>query len=216
MYSLKVLAREAKISRVAALTDGVLAIVMTLLVIDLVSEVPNLLKAGPLTLALLEMWPKFVAYALSFIMLGILWSYHHHMFQRIKHVDPKVLWINLLLLMFVALVPFSTSMLGEFKIFDNTAVVFYGSNFLLLIIGAAILWSYVSKNRKLLNDDISPEEISQFRMNAILSSSILAVAIGLSFINSYIGIMIYILLALWGIIGLVTSKIYKPESEKSK
>ncbi len=217
MFSLRVISREAKTSRIGALSDGVFAIVMTLLVIELaVPEVPKLLAAEQLHLKLIEMWPKFATYALSFITLGLMWSFHRIMFQHIRRVNESVIWLNILYLMFVALVPFSTAILGEYSIFSTTAVVLWGANFILILLLYNITWWYVIKNKHLLNKDISPLEVMQLKINGVSSIIVFSIPIGLSFISPYIGIAIYILNVLWGIIMLIASKTYHPDSEKSK
>ncbi len=215
MYRIRVIAREAKTSRIGALSDGLFAIVMTLLVIELaVPEVPKLLAAEQLHLKLLELWPKFAAYALSFIMLGILWSYHHIMFQHIRRVDGRVIWLNIFYLMFVALFPFSTAVIGEYTIFATAAVVLWGANGFLIMLVMNILLRYVLRNKRLINKDISPMEIMQLKINAGASTVLILVAIGLSFIIPYIGIAIYILLMLWAIVTLIASETYHPDGEK--
>ena len=217
MFSLRMITREVKTSRIGALSDGVLAIVMTLLVIELVvPEVPKLLAAEQLHLKLIEMWPKFAAFVLSFITLGMFWSFHHIMFQHIKHINEKVVWINMLYLMFAALVPFSTAMLGEYTIFATIAVLLWGANIFLIMLAINALWWYVTKNKHFLNKDVSLPEIKQIKINAGVGSIVLLVTIGLSFINPYIGIAMYVLLLLWGIVVPLTSKIYHPDGEKSK
>ncbi len=216
MYRIRVITREAKTSRIEALSDGLFAIVMTLLVLELaIPEVPKLLAAEQLHLKLLELWPKFAAYALSFIMLGILWAYHHIVFQHIRRVDGRVVWINILYLMFVALVPFSTAIIGEYTIFATTAVVLWGANFVLILLFYNIMWWYVTKNKRLLNKDISPQEVMQLKINGVSSLIVFLIPMGLSFISPYIGIAIYILNVLWGIVMLITSRTYHPGSKEN-
>ena len=217
MFSLRMITREVKTSRIGALSDGVLAIVMTLLVIELVvPEVPKLFAAEQLHLKLIEMWPKFAAFVLSFITLGVFWSFHHIMFQHIKHANEKVVWINILYLMFAALVPFSTAMLGEYTIFATIAVVLWGANVFLIMLMINILWWYVTKNKHFLNEDVHPMEVRQIKINAGVGTIVLLVTIGVSFISPYIGIAMYILLILWGIVAPLTSTIYHPGSENNK
>ena len=190
---------------------------MTLLVIELaVPEVPRLLAAEQLHLKLIEMWPKFATYVLSFFTLGLMWSFHRLAFQHIKRVNEGVIWENILYLMFVALVPFSTAMLGEYTIFATTAVVLWGANFVLILLFYNIMWWYVTKNKHLLNKDISPLEVMQLKINGVVTIILFLVAMGLSFISPYIGIVLYILFILWGIVMLITSKTYRPGSEESK
>ena len=99
--------------RIEALTDGVFAIVMTLLVLELsVSAIAEGSVHAELWPRLIDMWPKFLSYAVTFLMLGFMWIFHHRQFSHIKRSDNVFAWINIIALMFVALLPFSTSMLG--------------------------------------------------------------------------------------------------------
>ncbi len=106
-----------KPNRMEALSDGVFAIVMTLLVIELSVPLISKLKAAEeLGGMLTEMWPKFLAFAVSFLVLGILWSIHHFQFHFIKRSNGMFTWINILFLLSVALIPFSTALIGEYHI----------------------------------------------------------------------------------------------------
>ena len=101
-------------SRIEAFSDGVFAIVITLLVIDL--KVPQI--AGDISVELgsrlFDLWPKLLSYLLSFVIVGVYWVAHHHVFHYICRVDRIALWLNLFFLMSVAFVPFPTALLGEY------------------------------------------------------------------------------------------------------
>ena len=100
-------------NRIEALTDGVFAIVMTLLVLELsVPAIAGGSAEAELTTRLFEMWPKFVSYTVTFVMLGFMWSIHHYQFDRIKSADSVLVWLNIVFLMLISLLPFSTSLLG--------------------------------------------------------------------------------------------------------
>ena len=99
--------REMGKSRLEAFSDGVIAIIITIMVLEL--KVPH----GPTLAALLPMWPLFFSYVLSFVYVGIYWSNHHHMVQRATQVDGRALWANLHLLFWLSLIPFTTNWLGE-------------------------------------------------------------------------------------------------------
>ena len=105
--------------RLEAFSDGVIAILITIMVLDL--KVPQ----GADVSALLPLLPVFLSYALSFVFLGIYWNNHHHLLQAIKHVDGRVLWANLHLLFWLSLIPFVTSWMGASK-FATWPVFFYG------------------------------------------------------------------------------------------
>lgn len=93
--------------RIEAFSDGVLAIIITIMVLEL--KVPH----GHDLAALLPLWPVFLSYVLSFVNVGIYWNNHHHMFQAVKHIGGWVLWANLHLLFWLSLMPFATAFMGE-------------------------------------------------------------------------------------------------------
>jgi uncharacterized membrane protein len=105
--------------RLEAFSDGVIAILITIMVLDL--KVPQ----GADVSALLPLLPVFLSYALSFVFLGIYWNNHHHLLQAVKHVDGRVLWANLHLLFWLSLIPFVTSWMGASQ-FATWPVFFYG------------------------------------------------------------------------------------------
>ena len=95
--------------RLEAFSDGVIAIIITIMVLEL--KIPH----GADLSALFPLAPVFLSYALSFVFLGIYWNNHHHLFQAVKHVDGRVLWANLHLLFWLSLTPFVTGWMGENK-----------------------------------------------------------------------------------------------------
>ena len=111
-------------NRLEAFSDGVLAIIITIMVLEL--RVPHETDIA----ALRELWPVFVSYVLSFIYVGIYWNNHHHMLQVTQTVSASVLWANLHLLFWISLLPFSTGWLGENQ-FAAMPTFFYGLNLLL-------------------------------------------------------------------------------------
>ena len=114
--------------RLGAFSDGVIAIIITIMVLEL--KVPH----GDTLASLRPVLPVFLSYALSFIYIGIYWNNHHHMFHLVKRVNGAVLWANLHLLFWLSLVPFATEWMGE-NHFASAPVAVYG--FLLLMAGAA-------------------------------------------------------------------------------
>lgn len=100
--------------RLSTLADGVFAIVMTLLVLELsVPVVKGLSGNSELLLKLAELWPEFLIYGLSFMILGLFWVIHHSIFADVKRYDTTLVWLNIAFLMFVSLVPFSTALVGK-------------------------------------------------------------------------------------------------------
>src|SRR5215813_6062740 len=106
-------------TRLEAFSDGVIAIIITIMVLELHAP------AEASWAALLPLLPIFVSYVLSFVLLGIYWNNHHHLLQAIKHVDGRVLWANLHLLFWLSLIPFGTAWMGENN-FAPWPVALYG------------------------------------------------------------------------------------------
>jgi uncharacterized membrane protein len=108
-----------KKSRLEAFSDGVLAIIITIMVLEL--KVPH----EPTVAALLPLWPTILSYLLSFVFIGIYWNNHHHLWQVVEKVNGAVLWANLHLLFWLSLVPFVTAWMGE-NHFAAAPVALYG------------------------------------------------------------------------------------------
>jgi uncharacterized membrane protein len=119
-------------TRLEAFTDGVIAIIITIMVLEL--KVPH----GEDLSSLLALWPIFLSYALSFLYVGIYWNNHHHMLLATRDISSKVLWANLHLLFWLSLLPFSTGWMGE-NHFARWPVALLGINLLLAAIAYTIL-----------------------------------------------------------------------------
>ncbi len=172
--------------RVEAFSDAVIAIVMTIMVLEL--KVPHATTWA----ALKELVPVFLAYVLSFVYLGIYWNNHHHLLQRTEWVNGTVLWANLHLLFWLSLFQFATGWLGE-----NTVAVLptflYGAVLLLAAIAYYLLQRVIvaaqgpgSTLSTALGRDLKGK----------LSPVIYAVGIGLAFVNPWLSIGLYVLVAL--------------------
>ncbi len=130
------------LNRFEAFSDGVFAFAATLQAIEI--KVPNLSQATPseATIQLLHILPHFLSYATSFIVIGVIWLNHHALFHFLKRVDRAALVINLLLLMCVAFIPFSTALIGSYGQL-STVVMFYGLSLSLTGLVYNVLWLYV-------------------------------------------------------------------------
>ncbi|MGD9812330.1 MAG: TMEM175 family protein [Sphingobium sp.] len=168
-------------ARLEAFSDGVLAIVITIMVLEL--KVPH----GEEIAALFPLWPVFLSYALSFVYIGIYWNNHHHMMQAATKVDGSVLWANLHLLFWLSLLPFATGWMGE-NHFGRWPVVLYGFNLLMAAIAYKFLQSrlaYVEGNESRIAAAIGRDSkgwISPFLYIAgIVSAFVLAPWTGMAF-----------------------------------
>src|SRR5690349_3904782 len=110
--------------RIEAFSDGVIAIIITIMVLELKAPHEANLEA------LRPLWPVFLSYVLSFVYVGIYWNNHHHLFQAVRQVNGRTLWANLHVLFWLSLIPVVTSWLGE-SAFDDGPVAAYGTVLLL-------------------------------------------------------------------------------------
>ena len=171
--------------RLEAFSDGVLAIIITIMVLEM--KVPH----GDSLASLKPLLPVFVSYILSFIYIGIYWNNHHHMLHAAKQVNGKTLWANIHLLFWLSLVPFVTGWMGENN-FATWPVALYGM--VLLMAGVAyyiLAHSLVGLHGK--NSTLA--EAFGRDWKGILSVLIYAVGIGLSFLNPWLGFGLYIIVA---------------------
>ena len=178
-------------SRIEALADGVFAIAMTLLVLEL--KVPNIDRVHPdqLLPALVAQWPKYISYVISFFMLGIYWIGHHNQFHVIRRSDRGFLWINILYLMTISLLPFSTALLGEYP-GTRIALIIYGGN--LAVIGLVLYWHwyYATHNYRLIDSDIDPQIITLVARRILSGVIIYLFAISVSFMSVTMSLVIYL------------------------
>jgi uncharacterized membrane protein len=175
-------------SRLEAFSDGVIAIIITIMVLEL--KVPHGIELADL----LPLWPVFLSYALSFIFMGIYWNNHHHLLQAVKHVDGRVLWANLHLLFWLSLTPFVTAWMGENN-FAPWPVALYGIALLLSAIAYYILVrALISAQGK---DSVLALAIGS-DIKGKSSLALYAAAIPLAFVNPWISFSFYVLVEiLW-------------------
>jgi uncharacterized membrane protein len=141
-------------NRVEAFSDGVFAIVITLLILNV-----HLDRQHALTLeALRNLVPDVFAFVLSFVIVGIYWVSHHNMLQLIKRVDRQFLWIYLALLLVVVFIPFPASLLGQ-HLGDPIAVILYGVNLMAVNAISTALWLYAGSHPGLMTDHVPPETV---------------------------------------------------------
>jgi len=125
--------------RIEALTDGIFAVAMTLLVLDLrLPEARGLDDAG-LRSALVALLPKLESYVISFLVLCVFWLGHHRLMHLVRGVDHLFLWRNLLFILFITFVPFTTSLMGEHRDLDDAPLV-YGVNLALILAAQFLMW----------------------------------------------------------------------------
>jgi uncharacterized membrane protein len=147
-------------NRIEALADGVFAIAMTLLVLEIhVPRLPPPVAGAALARALLALAPNVAGYAVSFIILGTLWIGHHNHFHFIRRADRTLLWINVFYLACIAFLPFATALLASYRD-QPLAFAVYGGT--LLLAGAFLYahWAYATTGRRLVDPDLSDAAIA--------------------------------------------------------
>ena len=176
--------------RLEAFSDGVLAIIITIMVLEL--KVPHGADLG----ALGPLLPVFLSYVLSFIFIGIYWSNHHHLFHAVRLVDGRILWANLHLLFWLSLIPFVTGWMGE-NHFAAWPVALYGT----VLLSAAI--AYLILTRVLVSyhgrDSALAKAVGK-DFKGKVSVVFCAVAIPLSLANSWLACALYVLVAVMWLI----------------
>lgn len=173
-------------ARVEALTDGVYAIVMTLLVLDL--RVPENIPLGAGLAALI---PVFISYVLSFIVLSIFWLSHHALFHLyFRTVNRQLILFNAFLLMFIALIPFSAHLVGAHPN-DRLAAIFYGGNIIAIGIMANGMFWYGLKSREIDTSGVTMRTKRQAAIRLALTPIFAAVGIGLSYISIPLALVVF-------------------------
>jgi uncharacterized membrane protein len=137
-------------TRIEAFSDGVMAIIVTLLIFELkVPTITDFSLAGAYT-ALLTIAPKFISFAVSFVTIAIFWVNHHHFFSRITHTDWKLLWFNNMLLFWLTIVPFTTAFIGDYPTYF-IAVFVYALTLCLAGLSFTLMGQYVFFKSRLLS-----------------------------------------------------------------
>jgi len=184
-----------RISRIEALSDGVFAIAMTLLVLDIKVPMGEFHSESELIAAFWPLMPKFLAYLLGFMTLGIFWVGHATQFKFIARTDRHLTWLNIFFLLVISLFPFSTGFLSE-HIHFKFAIGLYWLNIFLAGLAIYIHWIYACK-AGLLNEGMATEEVFKAIQNrVIIAQSLYLTAALLCFINTYLSVAMTILVQL--------------------
>jgi len=194
-------AREKDTGRIEAFSDGVFAIAITLLIIEI--GVPHLEGEPPGTTlpeALLRLWPSFLAYVISFLQIGVIWANHHNRFRFIERSDHVLLFLNILFLMCVAFIPFPTALLAEYL--DGTAAeretagVIYAGTLAVTAVFFTVLWLYAAVNRRLVNRNLEPHLLRTMTRRYLLGTVAYLLVFLLAFVNVAASLALIVALAL--------------------
>jgi uncharacterized membrane protein len=179
--------------RIEALTDGIFAVAMTLLVLDLkLPQTLGELDSEALRASLLALLPKLESYIISFLVLCVFWLGHHRLTHVVRGVDYVFLWRNLLFILFITFVPFTTSLMGEHRDLDDAPVV-YGVNLALILAAQCLMW----RRALLYLTDISEREAAErwriVRNRYLLAFCIVGTAIALAALDWRFAAYVYLL-----------------------
>jgi uncharacterized membrane protein len=173
-------------NRIEALSDGVFAVAMTLLVFGFKAE-----GTGPfgLHLHLPRLWPQLLSYILSFVIVGVYWVAHHTLFHFVVKANRRLLWLNNLFLMTIAFLPFPASLLGQYSS-SQESIVLYGCTLIIANTTLTLTWVYAS--RAGLLDAGVPSGFS--RLGALVTFApvfVYGLAVGISFINLIVPLVLF-------------------------
>jgi uncharacterized membrane protein len=197
------LAHHTDTQRLEAFSDGVFAIAITLLIIEI--AVPDVRADQSLTQALLDLWPSYFGYVVSFLMIGVMWINHHHMFKDIVRCDHTLLVLNLLLLLGVAFVPFPTAVVAEYVRegeHELEAALMYGTTFVVIAVFFDAFWLYATSRPGLIDQHVSEARIRSRTRRYLPGPLLYAVALPLAFVNPWISLGIYAGLAVFWLLPL--------------
>jgi uncharacterized membrane protein len=188
--------------RLAALSDGIFAVAMTLMVLELHTPVESAIHSEhELLTAIGDLWPNLLTYLMSFLTLGIFWIGQQTELDNVQRTDRNLTWIHLAFLGGIALMPFWTALLNEFITY-RLALVFYWANLVLLGTALFASWRYAQRAGLLVEEVAAdPLVVSAIERRIIVAQTLYAVAVALCVINTYVSIAILVLLQIDSVVA---------------
>ncbi|NGN66992.1 DUF1211 domain-containing protein [Streptomyces sp. A7024] len=182
--------------RVEAFSDGVFAIVITILVLEI--KVPEH-SGSHLWQELADQWPHYAAYVVSFLVIGVMWVNHHTIFQHLRRVDRPLLYLNLLVLMVVSVIPWTTAVLAEYLTDDaagTDAAVLYSAWTVVYAVAFSVFWWYVTR-ADLFDERVDRDAARGTRFRFALGVLVYPVALGISFFSAPVALAAHALIAVY-------------------
>src|SRR3954449_1081402 len=168
-------------NRLEAFSDGVFAVAITLLVLEI-----GIPEGNDLWHKLGDEWPSFAAFFVSFWVIGIIWVNHHGVIDHLKRADRGVLYLNLFLLMSVVLIPFATALMAQNLNSgddEHVAAAVYAASFVLMAISFGVLWEYITRHREKLGVELTDEEVRRTSLAFQIGNPFYALAVVVAFIS---------------------------------
>jgi uncharacterized membrane protein len=195
---------EKETGRLEAFSDGVFAVAITLLVLNIripgIDLPPSKLPDDTnLWRALLDEWPMLAAYGTSFATIGVMWLNHHRLYIHIKRTNTVLILLNLLLLLIIVFIPVPTALLAEYlvKPDQHAAAIVYSGTFLAMACCFNILWRYASYHNRLLGKNADQRGVTAISRQYLFGPLLYLIALGLAFVNTPASIILNFLLALF-------------------
>jgi len=179
--------------RLEAFSDGVFAIVITLLILDIRIPVVQPTELGT---ALVNILPQILTYILSFFIVGLYWHLHHQVATQIKLIDGAFIWLNLAWLLFVSILPFPTALLGRYPL-QPIPLTIYGINLILVNVTGFVILVYSQKRPELRFIPMSSAELRAITPIYVIVNTLYAVAIVAAWFFPWLSYGIYILVLIW-------------------
>ena len=188
---------RSETGRIEAFSDGVFAIAITLLIIEI--HVPQRQHAESLGHELLRIWPSYLGYLTSFLTIGVMWINHHHVFSLISRVDRTMLLLNTTLLLMIAFVPFPTAVLAQFVETDGAraAAVLYGATLTLTAINFFVWWRYASSNRRLIDAEVPDSVIDDVTRAYTPGTLLYGGSAAIAFVEPWASAALYLAIAVF-------------------
>jgi uncharacterized membrane protein len=175
-------------NRLEAFSDGVFAIVITLLVLEI--KVPHV-PENELKSALILLLPKYFSFALSFVIIGVYWVSHHNMLHFLVKTDRIALWLNMLVLFTVCIIPFPTAIIGDYP--DSfISILVYGATLAAVNLSGGLFWAYCTKNNRLSDHKLDRKFAKKITILHLSPCILYIAAILLSLISNTISYIIFI------------------------
>jgi uncharacterized membrane protein len=201
-----------KTSRVEALSDGVFAIAMTILVLNVSVPTPETVSADRLSDALRHVAPQVIVYIISFVNLGVLWVGQHNQYHFIDRADRWFLWINILYLLLISFMPLSTALLGHYPL-HRIALVVYGTNLIAATLVLALHWHYATRGGRLVRSQLSPRVINLAHRRMLGSAAAYTVALVLSLMAPMLSLALFLAVPLFNVLPFTLDRHFREESK---
>jgi TMEM175 potassium channel family protein len=190
---------SATTQRLEALSDGVIAIAATLLVLE-IGQVSRHADED-LFDAIVRRWPSYLGYVVSFTVIGLIWVAHHSMFERISFVDRPLLFLNLALLLGIGFIPWPTSVLAEFisdgGINASIATALYSLTMTLIGLVFVAMWAHLIRHPEQTIESVTEVQLRRSLRLALVGPVVYGATIGLAFVSPYLCVVVYVALSLY-------------------